>query len=547
MEYLMDWWSKLSLRWKLQIGFIAVTAITTLFNRFLAVHELQKMIDIANGEGVSANTVAMMVQSRSDFIFNSIWESAIEFSIQFVVIGFVATLFIKPFRALIRALRKVEKGDLTITVNTRSQDEVGQLTTHFNSMVRRLNEVLANADSSSRYMRQSAYQITEVSRSIASQSNEEKSKFKEVSEVILQLHEISSHIQSLADDSKKTAEKGKEAALSSKQVMQKSVEDMGQIQEQVKTASDQVEALDATAQKIAEIIGTISEIADQTNLLALNAAIEAARAGEQGRGFAVVADEVRGLAEKTSQSSEEINSIINHLTRNVKEVTGSMGVVVEQVKNNADSTKDTAIEIDQAANQIMISAKNAQEIDQISSQQLSRFTQLEEAMEGLLEALEQNTSKVANTSNIAESLLKLTQTLGDLINHFKIEKTMVTDINQPEDDDRREHPRIESHFLVRIELDDLWEDAYCENISLTGMKILLNHEVEMNESMEISLMLPKDDLQEYRSQTPMRLKASVERIGTHRDGFAYGVQFTNISQSQTAMIEQAIGFIDMAA
>ena len=175
MGCIMDWWSKLSLRWKLQIGFIAVTAITTLFNRFLATHELQEMINIAQQQGVAADTVALMVQSRSDFIFNSIWESAIEFTIQFMVIGFVATLFIKPFRALIRALRKVEKGDLTITVETSSQDEVGQLTSHFNSMVKRLNEVLANADSSSRYMRQSAYQITEVSRSIATQSEEEKS------------------------------------------------------------------------------------------------------------------------------------------------------------------------------------------------------------------------------------------------------------------------------------------------------------------------------------------------------------------------------------
>jgi methyl-accepting chemotaxis protein len=543
----MDWWSKLSLRWKLQIGFIAVTAITTLFNRFLAVYELQKMIDIASEQGVAESTVALMVQSRSDFIFNSVWESAIEFTIQFMVIGFVASLFVKPFVALIKALRKVEKGDLTISVEARSKDEVGQLTNHFNSMVKRLNEVLANADSSSRYMRQSAYQITEVSRSIASQSEEEKSKFKDVSEVIFQLHEISSQVQALADDSKKTAEKGKQAALSSKQVVQKSVDDMGQIQQQVKTASEQVEALDSTAHQIAEIIGTISEIADQTNLLALNAAIEAARAGDQGRGFAVVADEVRGLAEKTSQSSEQISSIIDNLTRNVKEVTGSMEVVAEQVQSNAESAQNTAKEIDQAASQIMISAKNAQEIDQISSQQLSRFTQLESAMEGLLEALDQNSSKVANTSNIAESLLKLTQNLSELINHFKIEKSMVTGLEGHDEDERRDHRRVESHFLVRIEVDDVWEDAYCENISMTGMKILLNHEIGLNDKIEISLMLPKDNLQEYRSQTPMRLKANVQRMDDHKDGFAYGVHFTNLNHSQTDSLKQAIEFIDIAA
>ncbi|MGR6871366.1 PilZ domain-containing protein [Pseudomonas sp. HK3] len=193
----------------------------------------------------------------------------------------------------------------------------------------------------------------------------------------------------------------------------------------------------------------------------------------------------------------------------------------------------------------MISAQNAQKIDEISSQQLSRFTQLESAMEGLLETLEQNTSKVANTNNIAESLLTLTQTLSELINHFKIKKSDVIDINEPEEDDRREHRRIQSHFLVRVEIDDVWEDAYCENISFTGMKILLNREIESDDNVDISLMLPKEDLQEYRNQAPMRLKARVQHMRNEKDGFVYGMQFRNMSDEQTQMLKQAIDFIEM--
>ena len=543
----MEWWSKLGLKWKLQLGFLTVTAITTLFNRFLAAYELQEMINIATENKVAPETIALLVESRSDFIFNSIWESAIEFAIQFMVIGFVATLFLKSFRALMSGLRKVEKGDLTQTVPVKSQDEVGQITMHFNSMVKRLNEVLANAESSSRYMRQSAYQITEVSQSIASQSEEEKNKFTEVSDVILQLHRISEEIQHLADESKNTAERGKKAALSSKQVVQRSVEDMEQIQSQVRTASEQVAALDATAQSIADIIGTISEIADQTNLLALNAAIEAARAGEQGRGFAVVADEVRSLAEKTSQSSDEINGIINHLTGNVHEVTKSMGLVVEQVKTNADTAQNTAVEIDQAANEIMVSAQNAQQIDQISTQQLSRFTQLEQAMEGLLDALQQNTSKVSNTANIAQSLLKLTQNLYDLISHFTIQHEGVAHQHEVPDDDRREHPRSESHFLIRVKLGENWEDAYCENISLTGMKVLLSHELEEGDDVEISLLIPKDSLHEYRNQKPMRLRASVRRSESNGDGYHYGMAFHDLSEATQSQLKDAIGFLTQVA
>ena len=546
----MDWWSNLSLRWKLQIGFMVVTMVTTLFNRFLAAHELQNLIDLALENNVADTVINMMVAERDAFIFNSVWESAIEFTLQFFIIGFVAKLFVRPIQELIDALQSVEKGDLTSEVVVRNSDEIGQVTLHFNSMVKRLGFVLSSANGSATHMRQSAYQITEVSNSIAEQAEEEKRKFMAVSQVIHELNSIATQIQSLANSSTITAKEGQKAALSSKAEVQKTVDEMLQIENRVQLASEQVAALDSTAQNIAAIIGTISEIADQTNLLALNAAIEAARAGEQGRGFAVVADEVRALAEKTSQSSNEINSIISNLTGNVHQVTESMTVVVDQVKNNAQAAKHTAEEIDETVQKIMLSTGSVEKIDQISQSQGDQFAQLSMAMEDLLDALDQNTSKVGNTANIAQSLFTLTQRLHDLISEFQIpEKMKVAAINEVAGNSKREESsrRIESNLLVRLQQGRNWDDCFCKDISMTGMQLSVARELEIGSDQCMQVLLPKTDLESYQGQTPLSLTGKIVRTDTsdNRDSerTSYGIEFANMDEQAHLKLRAAMHFL----
>lgn len=537
----MSWWGNLSLRWKLQIGFFVVTALTTILNRVIAVRELDKFIAIGEKNNVSQSVIKAMEEERQSFIINSFWESAIEFVILFIIIGYVAKLFTKPLRSLIRAFRRVEKGDLTQRVRPRNRDEIGELAQQFNKMTERLNEVITKVTTSSQHMRQSGFQITEVSQSIAQQTEHERSRFAQVSEVITDLHQISEQTQSLAEQSKQKADDGNQAALTSKDAVQQNAAQMRTVENQVQNASEQVAELEATAQSIATIIGTIGEIAEQTNLLALNAAIEAARAGEQGRGFAVVADEVRSLAEKTSQSSDEIESIIKNLTGNVSKVTESMGVVVEQVHDNVTSSEQIAEQIGEAAQMVSNAAQFNSQIDEMSARQLSMFSQLEEAMQSLLQALQKNSSKVGNTANIAESMLKLTQTMHTLIDRFKIHP-MENNV-LPLQDDRRAHQRVESNLLLRVNHDGQWQDAYCENLSQSGLKFLLADELKQGHHLEVSLMLPKADIESYRGQKPPVISGVIKHRKDSGKRYEYGMEFENLNSAQEIAVDEAIGFL----
>ncbi|HEX8961395.1 MAG TPA: hypothetical protein VF801_00220, partial [Rhodocyclaceae bacterium] len=121
----MNWFANLSIRWKFQVGFFVVTMVTTIYNRLLASHELQKMIELAQRDGAPATAVQAMVDQRAAYHFNSVWESGLEFMLQFLLIGFVASLFLKPILQLCEALKAVEQGDLTRGVAVTCHDEIG--------------------------------------------------------------------------------------------------------------------------------------------------------------------------------------------------------------------------------------------------------------------------------------------------------------------------------------------------------------------------------------------------------------------------------------
>ncbi|MDH3714332.1 MAG: methyl-accepting chemotaxis protein, partial [Gammaproteobacteria bacterium] len=401
----------MSIKWKLQLGFLAVTMITTVYSRTLASFELERLVDIAREQNVDRDVVAMMMARHDLYIFNSVWESALEFIVQFIVIGLVATLAVRPILALCEALKNVEQGDLSKPVQTSRSDELGTLQHSFNSMQAKLASIIASIEENSVDMGRSAFQMSAMSHEIALTSQAEAARASEVSDATTTLRKTSDLVNQLAETAVERSSRTDSHAHDGRQAVHRNISAMEKAEKEVTRTAEEIAELDASAEQIFEITAVITNIADQTNLLALNAAIEAARAGEQGRGFAVVADEVRTLAARTTNSAAEIAEILTGLCSKVKQVASTMDSVVECVDGGKAGAGKTAELIDLMAADSGATANANREITDATRVQLEQFHSLQDSLDRLFQTLAENTSKTSSTANIGDSLYNVTNNL----------------------------------------------------------------------------------------------------------------------------------------
>lgn len=353
---------------------------------------------------------------------------------------FVANSIAKPILKMAQMAEKIGQGDLTVDVmQTKSDDELGKLTQAFNQMIINLRQLVSrvrdgssmvalNTDqvvSSTEQMNSSVQQISSTIQQISKGSQTQARELEETSKVVTKL---TKNMKDLARKANTTAELTREVGIISESGSKSASEADFRMSKIISVTDDSARKIRELAERSGEItavLEVIRKIADQTNLLALNAAIEAARAGEAGRGFAVVADEVKRLAEGSAKSSEEIDVLIKQIQDDAK-------ATVQSITGGSKEISEGRLVIDKALkalNEIATKVKevsiNVTDVANTTQAQLSEIEQLSRAASEIAAVSEQNASateeasaateeQTAGTQEIAASVQKMATMADDL-------------------------------------------------------------------------------------------------------------------------------------
>ncbi|MBJ6725800.1 methyl-accepting chemotaxis protein [Geomesophilobacter sediminis] len=334
--------------------------------------------------------------------------------------GFIAGSINRPLQAVMDAMLKVAAGDLTVRTDIRSRDELGVLSGEVNQMAERLCAAMRSVTQNSEQVAAAAAQLHATAAQIATGAEEVAAQTGTVATASEEMSatscDIANNCHHAADDSGNANSAASEGAL----VVEKTVAIMERIAQRVQGTATTISALGARSDQIGEIIGTIEDIADQTNLLALNAAIEAARAGEQGRGFAVVADEVRALAERTTRATREIGEMIKAIQNDTRGAVRAMEEGVLEVENGTVEAGKSGEALRQILSQINNVALQVSQIATAAEEQTATTTEITNNINQISMVVQQTAAGAQETVAAADQLSRLSEQLHGLVGEFRI-------------------------------------------------------------------------------------------------------------------------------
>jgi len=333
---------------------------------------------------------------------------------------FISRGVTRPLASGVVIARRLADGDLTVDVTVESKDETGQLMEAMQVMVKNLRDMITNTVDISTNIASASNQLQSTAQQIATGAEEVAAQTSTVATASEEMAATSSDIARNCTMAADASQHSANAANAGAVVVQETITGMNVIAERVRQTSSTIEALGLRSEEIGDIVGTIEDIADQTNLLALNAAIEAARAGEQGRGFAVVADEVRALAERTTKATKEIGAMIKAIQNETKVAVKAMEEGVNEVEKGAASSQKSGQALKEILDRISEVSMQVSQIATAAEEQTATTNEVTSNVHQITEVIHQTASGAEETASAAAQLAKQAENLQNLISRFKL-------------------------------------------------------------------------------------------------------------------------------